>query len=169
MEPQEQVYKFLDENHILYEKREHEEVHTMEDCMALGLPGDHCKNLFLCNRQGTKFYLLLIKAQKPFVTKNVSKTLGVSRLSFGKDDKLMEFLHTYPGAVSPMGLIFDSAKDITLIIDNDLLKQEYISFHPLNASASLWMKTEDFVSSFLPKTGHEVIFIDIARDDVSEW
>lgn len=161
MEPQEQVYEFLRENKISYEKREHEMVHTMEDCEALHLPGSHCKNLFLCNRQETKFYLLLIEAHKPFVTREVSRTLGVSRLSFGKDDKLMEYLHTYPGAVSPMGLIFDSAREITLIIDKDLLKQEWIAFHPLVGTASLWMKTEDFIHAFLPKTSFEPIYIDI--------
>jgi len=167
MEPQDKVYEFLRENQINYEKKEHEMVHTMEDCENLHLPGSHCKNLFLCNRQETVFYLLLIECHKPFVTKEVSKSLGVSRLSFGKDDKLFEMLHTYPGAVSPMGLIFDSAKDIHLVIDRELLTQESIAFHPLSGTASLWMKTEDFIRRFLPLTRHEPVYIDIAGKEIS--
>lgn len=163
MEAQAQVMEFLRSHDIPFEYRQHNKVETMEDCAALGLPAPHCKNLFLCNRAGTQYYLLLICADKPFVTREVSKTLGVSRLSFGKDDALDRLLHTHPGCVSPMGLIFSDAADLSLVIDQDLLRLPAIAFHPLTDEASLWMDTQDFLQKFLPLTAHEPTFIPIAR------
>ena len=162
MEAQAQVLEFLNANGIAYEYTAHAKVETMEDCAALNLPAPHCKNLFLCNRAGTQYYLLLIRADKPFVTREVSKTLGVSRLSFGKDDALDRLLHTYPGCVSPMGLIFPESAEVRLLIDEDLLALPAIAFHPLTDEASLWMDTEVFLKQFLPLVNHEATFLPIA-------
>lgn len=163
MEAQAQVLDFLKLNAIPFEYTQHAKVETMADCAALGLPAPHCKNLFLCNRAGTQYYLLLIRADKPFVTREVSKTLGISRLSFGKDDALDRLLHTHPGCVSPMGLIFPEARDIRLLCDEDLLTLPAIAFHPLTDEASLWMRTEDFLHKFLPLTGHTLTTLPIAK------
>ena len=168
MEPQEKVIRFLTEHGIAFEAIEHAPVETMADCEALGLPAAHCKNLFLCNRAGTQYYLLLIRADKPFVTREVSHALGVSRLSFGKDEALFAMLHTHAGSVSPMGLIYPEAKDVRLLCDRDLLNAPGIAFHPLVNTASLWMKTEDFLNRFLPLTGHDITFIDIAAPQSEE-
>ena len=164
MEAQAQVLDFLKANDIPFEYTAHKKVETMDDCAALNLPAPHCKNLFLCNRAGTQYYLLLICADKPFVTREVSKTLGVSRLSFGKDDALDRILHTHPGCVSPMGLIFPDAADIRLIIDEDLLKYPVIAFHPLTDEASLWMETDVFLHKFLPLTQKTPDFIPISHN-----
>ena len=166
MEAQAQVLEFLNANGIAYEYTTHAKVETMEDCAALNLPAPHCKNLFLCNRAGTQYYLLLIRADKPFVTREVSKTLGVSRLSFGKDDALDRMLHTYPGCVSPMGLIFPDSADIRLIIDEDLLTLPAIAFHPLTDEASLWMDTEVFLHKFLPLVQSTPTFIPIQHNNL---
>ena len=165
MEAQAQVLEFLNANGIAYEYTTHAKVETMEDCAALNLPAPHCKNLFLCNRAGTQYYLLLIRADKPFVTREVSKTLGVSRLSFGKDDALDHMLHTYPGCVSPMGLIFPESADIRLIIDEDLLTLPAIAFHPLTDEASLWMDTDVFLHKFLPLVQSTPTFIPIQHNN----
>lgn len=165
MEAQAQVLDFLKSHDIPFEYTTHAKVETMDDCAALGLPAPHCKNLFLCNRAGTQYHLLLIRADKPFVTREVSKTLGVSRLSFGKDDALDLMLHTHPGCVSPMGLIFPESADIHLIIDEDLLSLPSIAFHPLTDEASLWMDTEVFLKKFLPLTGKTPDFIAIAANN----
>lgn len=162
MEAQAQVLQTLRDWNIAFAYTEHAKVETMDDCAALGLPAPHCKNLFLCNRAGTQYYLLLICADKPFVTREVSKTLGVSRLSFGKDDALDRMLHTHPGCVSPMGLIFPESADIRLVIDEDLLKLPAIAFHPLTDEASLWMDTQDFLKKFLPAVHQMPTIIQIA-------
>ena len=162
MNPQEKVLEFLKLNGIPFQYTTHARVETMGDCAALGLPAPHCKNLFLCNRAGTQYYLLLIRADKPFVTREVSKTLGVSRLSFGKDDALARLLHAYPGCVSPMGLIFPEAAGVRLLCDEDLLALPAIAFHPLTDEASLWMSTQDFLQKFLPLTGHALTALHIA-------
>lgn len=103
MEPQEQVFTFLRDLGIPFDLVRHAPVDTMEDCAALGLSAPHCKNLFLCNRAKTQFYLLLLRADKPFVTREVSKTLGVSRLSFGDADALARLLHTHRARSRPWG------------------------------------------------------------------
>lgn len=162
MDTQAKVCEFLKLNGINYDLRVHAPVETMEDCALLGLPAPHCKNLFLCNRAKTQYYLLLICADKPFVTREVSKTLGVSRLSFGDGEALERLLHTHPGAVSPMGLIFPESAPVRLLCDEDLRKEEFIAFHPLTNEASLWMRASDFFDRFVPATGHEITFLPIA-------
>lgn len=162
MESQEKVLEFLKLNGIPFSYAEHKRVETMADCAALGLPAPHCKNLFLCNRAGTQYYLLLIRADKPFVTREVSRTLGVSRLSFGKDDALLRLLHAHPGCVSPMGLLFPEAGEVRLLCDEDLLQLPAIAFHPLMDTASLWMDTQVFLHNFLPLTGHSLTVLPIA-------
>lgn len=161
MNTQTMVCDFLTENGIEYELFEHETVHSMQDCAALNLPAPHCKNLFLCNRAKTQYYLLLMHADKPFVTRQVSGALGVSRLSFGDGEALDAMLHTHAGAVSPMGLIFPTAKCIRLVCDSDLGKLPGIAFHPLSTEASLTMTMPDFLRRFLPLVRHDITFIDI--------
>lgn len=161
MDAQAQVIDFLKLNGLPFELRQHPTVHTMDDCAALGLPAPHCKNLFLCNRAATQFYLFLLGADKPFVTREISHALGVSRLSFGKDEPLFAMLHTHPGAVSPMGLIFPEAAPVRLLCDRSLTALPAIAFHPLTPAASLWMPADAFFHRFLPLTGHEVTFLDV--------
>ena len=161
MDAQAQVIDFLKLNGLPFELRQHPAVHTMDDCAALGLPAPHCKNLFLCNRAATQFYLFLLGADKPFVTREISHALGVSRLSFGKDEPLFAMLHTHPGAVSPMGLIFPEAAPVRLLCDRSLTALPAIAFHPLTPAASLWMPADAFFRRFLPLPGHEVTFLDV--------
>ena len=139
MEPQEQVFTFLRDLGIPFDLVRHAPVDTMEDCAALGLSAPHCKNLFLCNRAKTQFYLLLLRADKPFVTREVSKTLGVSRLSFGDADALAR-----------------------LLCDEDLRPLPALDFHPLTNEASLTMSTADFFGKVLPAARHDVAFLPIS-------
>ena len=162
MEPQEQVFTFLRDLGIPFDLVRHAPVDTMEDCAALGLSAPHCKNLFLCNRAKTQFYLLLLRADKPFVTREVSKTLGVSRLSFGDADALARLLHTHPGAVSPLGLLFPESAGVRLLCDEDLRPLPALAFHPLTNEASLTMSTADFFGKFLPAARLDVTFLPIS-------
>ena len=114
-----------------------------------------CKNLFLCNRQATDFYLLLIPGDKPFKTKYLSAQIGSSRLSFAKPEYMEQYLDITPGSVSVMGLMNDKEKKVRLLIDKDLLQDEYFACHPCINTSSLRFKTSDLMEKVIPAMGHE--------------
>ncbi|MBE5879704.1 MAG: prolyl-tRNA synthetase associated domain-containing protein [Lachnospiraceae bacterium] len=157
------VYDMLDSLGIEYLRTDHEEANTMEACNAidevLGVP--MCKNLFLCNRQETEFYLLMMPGDKPFKTKDLSKQINSARLSFGKPEFMEEFLDIKPGAVSIMGLMNDTGKRVRLLIDKPVLESEYVGCHPCVNTSSLKIQTKDLLDKFLPATGHEVTVVDL--------
>ena len=114
-----------------------------------------CKNLFLCNRQATDFYLLLIPGDKPFKTKYLSAQIGSSRLSFAKPEYMEQYLDITPGSVSVMGLMNDKEKKVRLLIDKDVLQDEYFACHPCINTSSLRFKTSDLMEKVIPAMGHE--------------
>lgn len=151
-----QVYELLEKLQIPFERMDHEIADTMEACQKIDekLQVTMCKNLFLCNRQKTNFFLLLMPGDKKFLTKDLSKQLGISRLSFAEAEFMEKFLDITPGSVSVLGLMNDSQKEVTLLIDQDLLKDEYIGCHPCINTSSLKIKTSDILEKFLVYTGH---------------
>ena len=162
-ENEQAVYDFLDRHGIPFTRVDHPAVHTMEECIESAdvLQVDMCKNLFLCNSQKTKFYLLLLPGNKPFKTKVFSKMMEVSRLSFAPADKIEEYLHISPGAVSPMGLLFESARDVTLVMDIEVKKQTLFGCHPCVNTASIAFPMEDLLNKFLPAAGHQITFVNL--------
>ena len=100
------AFDFLDSLGIDYERVTHELADTMEKCddVSAVLGVDVCKNLFLCNRQKTSFYLLMMPGEKVFKTKDLSKQLGVARLSFASPEDMLRLLNITPGSVSVLGL-----------------------------------------------------------------
>ena len=114
-----------------------------------------CKNLFLCNRQETDFYLLLIPGDKPFKTKYLSAQIGSSRLSFAKPEYMERYLDITPGSVSIMGLMNDHENKVQLLIDEDVLKDEWFGCHPCINTSSLKIRTKDLVEKIIPAMGHE--------------
>jgi len=142
---------------------DHEPALTMQDLVDIDrvIGVQHCKNLFLCNRQETVFYLLLLEGHKNFRTADVSKQLGVARLSFGSPENLMRLLNTLPGAISPLGLLFDRDREVTLLVDRDLAGQPQLCVHPCVNTASVVLSTADFFGKFLAATGHSPISVDI--------
>ena len=150
------VYECLDALGIDYLQIDHAAAMTMEDCVEvdrlLGVP--MCKNLFLCNRQKTDFYLLMIPGDKPFKTKELSAQIGSARLSFADADAMLDFLDILPGSVSVMGLLNDKDNRVRLLIDEDLLKSPYVGCHPCVNTSSLKIATEDLLRVFLPHVGH---------------
>ena len=157
------ICRLLETLRIPYRMVEHPAAGDMEDLVAVEerLGVRICKNLFLCNRQKTVFYLLLIPADKRFKTSVVSKLIGSSRLSFGEEDKLYELLGVRPGSITPLGLVFDEAHQVNLLIDREVLALEEIGMHPLVNTASIAMKTEDLMKIYFPFTGHEPQILDI--------
>lgn len=154
-EQEEAIYDRLDRLGISFFRTDHEHADTMEDCLLIEsiLGGKICKNLFLCNRQQTEFYLLLMPGEKPFKTKYLSVQLGCSRLSFADATHMSELLHTIPGSVSALELLFDTSCRIRLIIDKDLMQDDYFSGHPGFSTSTLRMTREDLLR-FVASTGH---------------
>ena len=150
------TYELLDSLGIEYERIDHEAAETMEICRGIDeiLGATICKNLFLCNRQGTVFYLLMMPGDKVFKTKELSAQIGSARLSFASPDKMLEYLDIRPGAVSVMGLMNDKQNAVQLLVDEDVLAGEYVGCHPCVNTASLKLKTRDVFEKFLPAIGH---------------
>lgn len=157
LEKEMRVYDILEQLQIPFEGVDHEVANTMEACEEIDkrLGVAMCKNLFLCNRQKTNFYLLLMPGEKKFVTKDFSKQLGVSRLSFADAEFMEKYLDITPGSVSVLGLMNDKNCEVHLSIDKELLEEEYIGCHPCINTSSLKLKTDDILSKFLKHTGHE--------------
>ena len=150
-------YDLLDSLGIEYQRIDHEAANTMEACAAvdLALKATICKNLLLCNRQCTAFYLLMIPGDKTFKTSVLSKEIGSSRLSFAEPKYMEEFLDITPGSVSVLGLMNDHGKHVQLLIDEDVLKGEYIGCHPCINTSSLRIRTADMMNTVIPALGHE--------------
>ena len=165
MDCSKQILQYLDDRRIPYILYRHEPMLTIEACQEIkGVDWQisaMCKNIFLCNRQETQFYLLLLKHDRPYRTAIVSKLLGISRLSFAKPDKLLQLLNLEPGAVNPMSLIFDPQSDIQLIIDNAVLSFGRLLFHPSVNHLSISMDRNDFLNNFLPGCNHQPKIITI--------
>ena len=157
------VYDFLDRLGIEYITLCHRPAFTMEECEAvrrdIGAPV--FKNLFLTNRQQTDFYLLMIPADKPLTTKYPSSQLGSARLSFASPEKMEEYLHIHPGAVSPMGLIHDKSRRVRLIIDSDLRDIDIYACHPCVNTSSIALRLSDLLEKVLPATGHDFTWVDL--------
>jgi Ala-tRNA(Pro) deacylase len=120
-----------------------------------------CKNLFLCNRQATAFYLLLIPADKPFKTKDLSAQIGSSRLSFASHEKMSEILDITPGSLTVLGLMNDLDMDVTLLIDKDLLSCEYFGCHPAINTSTLKFKTSDLTEKLIPALKHRPTVVEL--------
>lgn len=158
MEKEIAVYDLLDSLGIRYERVDHEAAFTMEACAAIDevlAPAVVCKNLFLCNTQKTKFYLLMICEGKKFKTKEISHQINSPRLSFAPSRFMEEYLDIAPGSVSVMGLMNDKENRVTLLIDEEVLSEEYFGCHPCINTSSLRLKTEDLIKRFLPAVHHE--------------
>ena len=161
------VYDFLDSLGVNYQRVDHEAAMTMEACEEIdrtlsdGVESGVaiCKNLFLCNRQETDFYLLLIPGDKPFKTKYLSAQIGSSRLSFAKPEYMERYLDITPGSVSVMGLMNDKDNKVRALIDEDVLKQEYFACHPCINTSSLRFRTADLVEKVIPAFGHEPVIV----------
>ena len=150
-------YDLLDELGIPYQRIDHEPADNMEACREIDetLQATICKNLFLCNRQQTNYYLLMMPDTKNFKTKEISGQIGSARLSFAPFDKMEEFLDIHPGAVSVMGLMNDKENRVQLLVDEDVLKGEYLGCHPCVNTSSLKLKTKDVFEVFLTTVHHD--------------
>lgn len=155
------VYDFLDSLGVPYQRIDHEAAMTMEACTAIDevLDATICKNLLLCNRQNTAFYLLMIPGDKHFKTSELSKQIGSSRLSFAAPEYMLEYLDITPGSVSVLGLMNDKDKHVQLLIDEDVLGGEYFGCHPCINTSSLRLRTKDLTQKIIPAMGHPPVIV----------
>lgn len=165
LEKEIRTYDFLDGLHISYQRIDHEAAMTMEACVEIdaALQATMCKNLFLCNRQETQFYLLLMPGDKKFKTKDVSAQLGVARLSFANEKYMEEYLDITPGSVSVLGLMNDHDGKVQLVIDKELLQGEEIGCHPCVNTSSIKVGMKDLMEVILPAMGHEAVVVELPR------
>lgn len=161
LEKEIQTYDFLDKLNIEYERIDHEAAMTMDVCAEIdeALGAMICKNLFLCNRQETTFYLLMIPGDKKFKTKDLSAQIGSSRLSFAKETYMEEFLDITPGSVSVLGLMNDREHRVQLLVDRDVLKGDYIGCHPCINTSSLRIRQKDMWEKIVPALEHQPVFV----------
>lgn len=157
------VYDLLDHLNIPYIRLDHEAAYTIETCLGIDekLGIEICKNLFLCNTQKTKFYLLMLPGCKKFRSADLSKQLGCSRLSFAPSKYMEEYLDITPGSVSVLGLMNDLHCNVTLLIDKDIISEEFVGCHPCVNTTSLKLKITDLIDKFLPYTNHAVTIVEL--------
>ena len=164
--PQEEaIYDALERLEIPFDRVDHDHADTMEDCLLIEsvLGGRICKNLFLCNRQATEFYLLMMPGDKPFKTKYLSAQLGCARLSFADAGHMAALLQTIPGSVSALELLFDTEKKVRLVIDRDLLRDDHVSGHPGFSTSTVRLAGEDMLR-YVCSTGHEPTYVDLPAE-----
>ena len=161
------TYDYLDELGIRYQRTDHGRADNMQACNEIDsiLGVVICKNLFLCNRQKTVFYLLMMPGDKKFKTKELSAQIHSARLSFADPEDMLKYLDIEPGAVSIMGLVNDRDHAVHLLMDEDVLKGEYIGCHPCVCTSSLKIRTKDITDIFLPSTGHEIHPVRLTGED----
>lgn len=168
LEKEIRTYDLLDSLGIEYERVDHEAAETMEACAAVDeilAPAVICKNLFLCNAQKTKFYLLMIRGDKKFKTKEISHQIGSSRLSFAPPEYMEKYLDITPGSVSVMGLMNDTENQVTLLVDEDVLKAEFFGCHPCINTSSLRLKTADVFGAFLREVHHDYTVVKLGMEE----
>ena len=160
------VYDKLEELGISFTRVDHDHADTMEDCLLIErtLGARICKNLFLCNRQQTDFYLLMMPGDKPFKTKELSHQLGISRLSFASPEDMEQYLGCTPGSSSVMGLANDKENKVQLLMDEDVVKGEFLGCHPCINTSSLKLYTKDVLEKFLPAVHHEPVYVVLNGD-----
>lgn len=144
------------------EVHEHAPAATMEECLALPYAAPDvtfCKNILLCNRQETAFYLYVTLPDKPFRTSDVSKRLGSSRLSFAPPERLLSLLGVHSGSLSPLALLAAPESGVTLAMDQDVRRPGRIAFHPADNSATVIMAQEVFWQQVLPMLGNDTRLI----------
>ena len=162
------VYNLLDRLSIAYQRVDHEAAMTMDICAGIesSLGAGICKNLLLCNRQQTDFYLLMLPGDKPFKTSILSKQIGSSRLSFAGGEYMEQFLDITPGSLSVLGLMNDHENRVRLLIDRELMQDDYIGCHPCINTTTLRLKTADLINRIIPATGHDITWVTLATEEV---
>lgn len=162
LEKEIRTYDLLDALGIPFWRTDHAfmKADTIDDCLGATV----CKNLFLCNRQKTNYYLLMMPGDKPFKTKELSHQLGIARLSFASPEDMEQYLDCTPGSSSIMGLANDRENRVQLLMDEDVTRGEFLGCHPCINTSSLKLRTADVMEKFLPAVHHEPVFVHLTGE-----
>lgn len=166
LEKEIRVYDLLDSLGIEYVRTDHGPADTMEACNEIDAVLDIliCKNLFLCNRQKTAFYLLMMPGDKVFKTKELSSQINSARLSFATPEDMLKYLDITPGSVSIMGLMNDTENQVRLLVDEDVLKGEYVGCHPCINTSSIKLRTKDLFEKFIQAVHHDMTVVHLTGE-----
>jgi Ala-tRNA(Pro) deacylase len=156
----EDLFALLDRLGIEHSTMSHPPIFTVDEGRAWHdkIPGLHCKNLFLKDKRG-RVWLAVMPGDKRADLNRLEKRVHAARLSFGKPDLLLEVLGLTPGSVTPFGLINDAARRVTVIVDNDLPRSEWVNFHPLHNAASTTLRSADLLR-FMKALGYDPLIVD---------
>jgi len=166
-ETQRMIYEALEELKIPFDRVENDFMISMEDCEAVNkkMNTRMAKNLFLCNRQKTEFYLFITKDNKHFNTKIFSKAMGISRVSFAPEETLTEYLGTKIGATTIFSLVYDKDCKVHLVIDKDVLEEKFHACNDGTNNAHIKITTKDLMEKYLKYTKHEPVIIEFKEEE----
>ena len=151
------AYELLEKLSISYTKLEHEAITSVRDTDIV-LPGQQVKNLCLKTKKGRQYYLVILRDEKIADLKHLAEALEVNRLSFVREDELMELLSVEPGKVTPFGLLYDTENKVQVVIDEEVDKNDTVGFHPFVNTATLNIPFVDFLR-FLDYVHHEPMYV----------
>lgn len=162
-ELQQRIYETFADLDIHFERVDNDPAITMEDCVLINerLNMKTVKTLFLCNRQQTNFYLFVTLDGKPFVTKDFSSALGISRVSFATEELLFSMLGTKIGATTVLSSIIDTENKVRIIFDIEVLKNEWYGCTDSTTTSYMKLKTADVLEKYIPFTKHEITVIEV--------
>ena len=158
-----ELFAFFDQLGIAHSTVSHPPFFTVEEGRPWHdqIPGLHCKNLFIRDRNGG-IWLVVMPAEKRADLGRLERTLGAARFSFAKPDVLQDVLQLTPGSVTPFGLINDTQRRVNVILDQEMLKSEWVNFHPLHNAASTTLRSADLVR-FVHALGYEPVIVRLAE------
>jgi len=169
LDKEKRCYELLDSLNIEYFRCDHPDANanTMEDCLVIDsiLEAVVCKNLFLTNRQHTEYYLLMMPGDKVFKTKELPAQLGCARLSFASAEEMEQYLDITPGSVSILGLMNDKDNKVRLVVDEDVLKGDYVGCHPCINTSSLKIGKDDLFGPVLSAMHHDMTVVTLKGED----
>lgn len=150
------IYEYLKDNGISYQRYDHEAVYTCEQADCLDIPGGSAKtkNLFLRDRKGKRHFLVTVGADKSVDIKALETVVGAKGLSFASPERLERYLGLQPGSVTLFGVINDHEGNVEVIVDRDLFGYDGMQCHPLVNTSTLVVSMGD-IMKFLGLTGHQ--------------
>jgi Ala-tRNA(Pro) deacylase len=148
------LFCFLDRLGIGHPTVSHPPLFTVEQSQSLRgqIAGGHSKNLFLKDKSGRLFLLVLLEDAR-IDLKWLPRLIGAGRLSFGSAGLLREVLGVEPGSVTPFALINDKERRVTPVLDETMMAHEVLNYHPLVNTMTTSIRAADLLK-FVCATGH---------------
>ena len=156
-----ETLEYLDARGVEYVLEEHPAVFNMEELRAIDLkyPDRDAKNLFVRDDKKTGWYLITVRGDRRVDLNGFRKKVGLRRLSFASAEELLSVMGLIPGAVTPLGLLNDAERKVTLYLDA-AFSGGLIGVHPNDNTATVWLKAED-LTRLIREHGNTVRIVDL--------